>query len=261
MAPETGDQHVFPSVVVQVAEGCSTSGKRSGGAGIGAFESVIAIHREEWQFKIMQRGVDAFHIVQDMALGDKQVFPAIIIEVFQAHAPPGGSTGEDAESGLETAVTERTAAVIVVQAVNFPGQLGHHYVWTTIVVIILKNYTHARHPSPVLGKCSARLQRNLCKRPVSIVVVKILLHAIVGDKYIRKSVAIVIGECYTQSAPFLDCDTTALAHVGEGCIAIVVIQDVGGGGEFFRWTVCMEIAAAIFTMLCVPLHISSNKQI
>ena len=33
--------------------------------------------------------IDPLDIVQDVSLGDKKIFPSIIIEVFKAYAPPG----------------------------------------------------------------------------------------------------------------------------------------------------------------------------
>ena len=91
--------------------------------------------------------------------------------------------------------------------------------------------------------------------------IKILLHAVVGDKYVRKAVSIIVGKPYTQSTPLFCGDTGALTHVGEGSIAVVVIKDVSGGGKFFRWTIRVVIAAAVFTVLGVPVHVSGNKQI
>src|SRR4030081_954938 len=89
---------------------------------------------------------------------------------------------------------------------------------------------------------------------------QILLHTVIRHKYVGESVAIIVGECYSQCAPFLSCDAGALADIGKGSIPVVVIKNVGGGGKFLRGTISMEISATVFAVLRVPLHISGNKQ-
>jgi len=45
------------------------------------------IQSEQWWFQIMQGMVYRLHIIQDMALRHQQVFPSIIIEIFQTCSP------------------------------------------------------------------------------------------------------------------------------------------------------------------------------
>src|ERR1039458_639532 len=131
-------------------------------------------------------------------------------------------------------VSERAIAVVMVDAINLPRQFSHDNVGPAVVVIVLKNYAHAREPSSVLGKSSAGFEAKFGESAVAIVVKQILLHSIVGHKNIGESVAIVIGEGHSQGTSLLGGDAGALTYIRECPVAIVVIQDAGRRGKLFR---------------------------
>src|SRR5437016_9680054 len=89
---------------------------------------------------------------------------------------------------------------------------------------------------------------------------EILLHAIVGDEYVCKSVVIVICERHSQRAALLGGDARFLANIRKR-VAIVVIKNVGRGRKLFRWTVRMPLAAAALTVFGVPFHVPCDEQI
>src|SRR5580692_5158458 len=144
----------------------------------------------------MQGGVNPLYVVEHVPLGDKQIFPAVIVEVFETHAPARASTREHAQASFEAAITERTAAVVVINTVNLSGQFGHDNVWPTVVVIVLKDNSHTRQPPTVLRQSRSCFETQFGERSIPIVVKQILLHAVIGHKYICKSVLIVIGKCH-----------------------------------------------------------------
>src|SRR5579863_4175383 len=106
----------------------------------------------------MQGRVDVLHIVQDMALRDEQIFPTVVVKIFQAYAPAGASTREHTQAGFETTITERAAAIVVIDTVNFSRQFSHDNVWPSVVVIVLKDHAHARQPPAILRKRGAGLK-------------------------------------------------------------------------------------------------------
>src|ERR1700687_194863 len=121
MATETGHDYILPAVVIQVAESSPAPRHRSRTSGINPFEPATMIDRQQRQFEIVQRRIDVFHIVQYMALSHEQVFPSVVVEVLQANSPAGAPTGEHTQAGFETAIAERTSAVVMIHTVNFPG--------------------------------------------------------------------------------------------------------------------------------------------
>ena len=90
---------------------------------------------------------------------------------------------------------------------------------------------------------------------------EILLHAIVGDEYVCKSVVIVICERHSKRAALLGGDARFLANIRKRAIAIVVIKNVGRGRKLFRWTIRMPLAAAALTVFGVPFHVPCDEQI
>src|SRR3982074_2255487 len=120
--------HILPSVIVQVAEGGSASGYGSSAAGIHALEVAIVIHRQQRQLPIVKRRIDLFDVVQNMALRDEKVLPAIVAKIFQANSPARASTREHTQAGLETGITERAIAFVMVDAIDFTGKFSHDHV-------------------------------------------------------------------------------------------------------------------------------------
>src|SRR6266404_3471459 len=164
---ESRQNNIHKTVVVDVAEGRAARGNGSSHAGIGAFEMTIIIQREQRQFLVSQRSVDLLDVVEYVALGDEKILPAVVVEIFQAHAPAGTARGKCAKTGLQALIGESPCAVVVIQAVEFARQNGHDYIGAAIVVE------------------------------------EILLHAVVRNKNIGEAVAIIIGERNAESSSLL----------------------------------------------------------
>src|SRR5260370_36597460 len=119
------------------------------------------IHSKQRRLQIMQGVVDGFYVVQHMALSYKQVLPAVVVQVFHPNAPAGTAGGERAEADFEALIGERASAIVVVEAVDFAGQLGNDDVGLAVVIVVLKYTSHAGKPLALAGKPRAGLQRAL----------------------------------------------------------------------------------------------------
>src|SRR6267378_5299154 len=144
----------------------------------------------------MQGMVDGLDVVQHMALCDEQVFPAVVVEVFQANTPAGTAGGKCAEAGLEASIGERAFAIIVVEAVDLAGKLGNDDVGFAVVVVVLKNSAHAGKWFPVGGERGAGFESALGKCSVAVVVEEELLHAVVCDENVREAVVVIVCESH-----------------------------------------------------------------
>src|SRR6267143_1628741 len=204
MIAEDGHDHVLPSIVVQIAESCTTSRCRCSTAGIGALEAAGTINGEEGQLPIVERRIDLLYVIEDMALRDKEIFPAVVVKIFQPHSPARASAGQNPQPGYQTAVAESTVALVAIE---------------------------------------------------------ILLHAVVGDEYISEAVGIVVGEGHSQSATFFSGDSRFLAYVSKSAAAVIVIQNVAGGGKLFRRAVSVPLSAAGLAVLAVPFHIAGDEEV
>src|ERR1700758_5248901 len=90
-AAQCGEDDVHPAVVIDVPESSSARGQRRSYPRIDALEATIVIDGQQRHFFVAQRSIDLLHIVQDVALRHEEVLPAVIIEVFETHAPTGAA--------------------------------------------------------------------------------------------------------------------------------------------------------------------------
>src|SRR5260221_13617060 len=202
-AAESRDEDVDPAVVVDVAKGGAACSQRRGHAGIGALETAVVIQRKQRQLLVAPGSVNLLDIVQHVALCDEKVLPAVIIEIFQAHAPPGAARGQCAQAGLNALIAEDARTIVVIQAVNLARQDRNDDVGAAIVIIILKDTAHPRKTLDVGGECGAGFERAFLKSAVAVFMEEVLLHAVVGDKNVREAVAIVVCKRDAQRSPFL----------------------------------------------------------
>ena len=170
MSAECGDHNVLPAVVVEIAERGSARRGGDGTAGISALEAAIVIHRQQGRLEIVQGRVDMLDVVEDMTLGDEQIFPAVVVEILEANAPARTSAGKNSQTGFETAIAERTVAVIVLDAVDLTRQFGDDRVGPAVVVIVLKDHSHAGEPAPILRKSRAGFETDFGERAVTVIV-------------------------------------------------------------------------------------------
>ena len=149
MSAEDRHHDILAAIVVQVAEGGAARGPGGRDTSIRPLKSPVLVHRQQRQFLVVEGRIDLLHVVQHVSLGDKQVFPSIVVEIFQANPPTGASAREDAKTGLKTSIAELAIPLVVVNTVNLSGQLGDHYVRPAIIVVVLKNHSHSGQPAAV----------------------------------------------------------------------------------------------------------------
>src|SRR4029077_7279466 len=90
---------------------------------------------------------------------------------------------------------------------------------------------------------------------------KILLHAIVGDKNVRKTVAIIIGERNPKSSSLLGREACARADVFKRAIAAISVQKTRGCWKNIRRAIGMPVSTTNFVVIGVPLHVAGYEQI
>src|SRR5713226_1149650 len=191
-----------------------------------------------------------------MALSDEQVLPAVVVEVFQADTPAGTAGGECTEAGFKASIGERAIAIIVVEAVDFAGQLGNDDVGLAVVVVILKDSAHAGKWLAVGGERGAGFESALGERSVAVVVEEKLLHAVVGDEDVREAVVVVVGEGHGQGAALLGRNAGLLADIFKRAISAIAIKKVCRGGKFARRAIGLPSPTAGLAVLGVPFHVT-----
>src|ERR1700719_4658396 len=162
----------------------------------------MVIHCQQRRVFVVQRTVVLFHVVEDMALDDKGVLPTVIVKILEPYSPAGRFSGERAEAGFEFLGTEGTMSVIVKGDVGLVRKLCDEKVRKTVVVVILKDNTHAGKHFAITRQRRAGFQSAFGESAVAVVMEKELIGDVIGDKNVGEAVAIVIGEGDAQTVAF-----------------------------------------------------------
>src|SRR5580704_17149133 len=145
--------------------------------------------------------------------------------------------------------------------VRIVRKLGDQKVGKAVVVIILKNHSHARgHPS-ALRKGRTRIQTAFGKRTVPVVVEKKLIGCVVCDKDVRKSVTVIIGEGDAQAMALFHSDAGSDAHIFKRAVSAIAVQDVCYGRKGTRRAVGTSFGTAGYAFLDAPIEKARDKQI
>src|SRR5260370_12125450 len=90
---------------------------------------------------------------------------------------------------------------------------------------------------------------NLLESAVAFVVKQVLLHSVIGNIDVGKSIAVVVSEGHAQPMSLLGGDSRTFAHVFKGTVAAIVVEYVGGARTLTRRTLGMIVSAAILAVL------------
>src|SRR5262249_9844655 len=152
-----------------------------------------------------------------------------------------------------------TAAAVVIQGVGRPRQHGNENIGAAIVVIVLKDNAHPGKTFAVGSETCSGFESAFLKGAIAGVVKQKLLHAVIRDENVRKSVAVVVGERHSQCPFFFGGNPRAFADVLECSITAIVIQDASCGRESSRRTIGVVVSAANLVVVGIPIHVTGHK--
>src|ERR1700678_3010111 len=101
--------------------------------------------------------------------------------------------GDASDSGRFTGIGKSSITVIVVESILLAGERCDDQVRPTVVVVVLKIYSHARIGVSIAVDGDARIESILFEFAVALVMVEILQHRVVGYKKVGFAIMIVIG--------------------------------------------------------------------
>src|ERR1700679_263992 len=141
------DNGVEIAVVVVVANGKPARRNIGLNAGTAAKTHVLKLAVAQVAVKIfalrvgcVDRGMVDLGV--DVAVGDQDVEPAVIVDVQKADAP-AKQARVDAQTGLIGAVVEGTVAQVHVERIRVSGEVGLDDVEQTVAVVVAHRDTHA----------------------------------------------------------------------------------------------------------------------
>src|SRR6202022_476937 len=203
-----GNDDVDAAVVVDVADGQAAAEPRlpedCAGVGGHVYEAVAGVTDQKHWLAIVKIGIVDLHSIEIVALGNDEIFPAVIVIIEEASAPAGVKHGDAAQTRTEAGVGETSVATVLVQGVALVSQVGDKEVGPAIIIIVGEIDAHAGEGATVAIDGDLRHEADFFKGAVALIVIEELDHGVVGDEKVDLSVAVVIG----------DRDTQALAGLG-----------------------------------------------
>ena len=100
---------------------------------------------------VAQAGGQLFELGVEVAIGDEDVEPAVVVAVEEGGAEAEERPHDAVEPGAGGGVGEEPAAVVAVEGVDVLREIGHEEVEVAVVVVVAAVHTHAG-----LGACRPR---------------------------------------------------------------------------------------------------------
>ena len=186
---------------------------------------------EFFRFGVFHIGMVAGDVVEDVAVYDEEIAPAVVVEIEEAGAETAVENVGLAEAGSDGAVSERAVAVVGVEAIEFEIEMADVEIHAAVVAEIGGVGAHAGFGAAIFAEAGARGVADVSECAVAVIEIEKISLRIVGDENVWPAVVIEIGEDDGEAfAVFVD-EAGFGGDVGERAVAIIVIEARRGAGE------------------------------
>ena len=127
-----------------------------------------------------------------MAVRQKKIFPAIVIEVEESHAE-AKILPVDAQPGLDAGVFKSAVAIVAVQRGHLFGEVCSRNIQPAIAIEICHSDTHSGEGDSIFIQSATGRYRDFPERPIVIVAIKQAGSAVAGNVNIGPSVVVEVG--------------------------------------------------------------------
>lgn len=231
---QDADDHVDGAVVVEVAKRRSAPGYSRRSFQRLQLETAVHVTDERRRFFVPASRINLFDVVEHVTLRDKQIFPAVIVEIGPTHAPAGAARRDARQPGCQARVAKQTTALIVIERVDLAGEVGHDQVGAAVVVVVAEVGAHPGVRFAVFGEGHACLKRTLAERSIPMVAEQQLCDPVAGDEHVGPPVVIIIGEGDAQPFALVRADPGRPTDILERAVATIAVKDVANWREAVR---------------------------
>src|SRR6185369_11040668 len=130
------------------------------------------------------------------------------------------------KAGLVADFVEKALAVILPDVVRGPLKIGDVQIEPAVVIEISQRDAHGRHGDALSGKGHAAVQSDFPEGAVVLVVVEVSAEPVVGDEQVGPTIVVVVAGAYGKIFAFGLVDFGLDTNVGEGPVAVIVIERV-----------------------------------
>ncbi len=246
---------------------------RSGDAGTGLFQQLFKLpiaEIAEENARTFERVVGelGFDLGINAAGDPEQVGVAVVVEIVDARAP-AYVAGFDAEAGGVGDVLEIAFSVVAVEHGSVIGEVRFQDVDRAIEVIVADADAHAGLLHAVLVQGNAGFETRFGKGAVAIIFEEKAGGGVTGDIDFGPAVVIEIGSHGGHAVAALCLgDAGLLADIGEGTVAIVVIEGGNAGGQAARaavdrnsFPIAVRVFAGLRNRFGVELEVVGDEEI
>src|SRR5216683_2966269 len=168
----------------------------------------------------------AIHFRVDVAVGEEQIGPAVVVEIEKRDAPAEVLRVEP-ESRGKGFVVEGAVAIVAVERGGIVGEIGFEQIEFAVAVVVGNGRAHAGLLAPVVVESGAGDDGNVGERAVVIVVVKNAGGAVAGDINVRPAVVVVIKSGNAEGVmPVGLIDAGFGSDIFENAVAKIVIKNI-----------------------------------
>ncbi len=192
------DDDVHGAVVVVVTEGAAAGGDGVVDAGAGEGGDLFKLAVAQVAVDVLMLGVGgvevgAVDLRVDVAVGDEDVEPAIVVEVDEADAP-AEIAGVEAEAGEVGVVFKGAVAEVEVEGVGVAGEVGLDDVEQAVAVEVADGDAHAGLRLAVGRVGDAGFDGQVFEGAVLLVLIEGGGGGVVGDVDVGPAVVVEIGD-------------------------------------------------------------------
>ena len=181
--------------------------------------------------RILEVGLSARHLRIDVAVRHEQVEPSVVVHIEEANTPAEQARIHPETAGI-SAVFKARIAEVGVERISVARKVGLDDIERSVPVVVSDGDAHTCLRLSLSGKRGAALDGNIAERPVHLVQVERRRRRIVSDVNIRPAVVVQVRRRNAETVGAHGGPHAGfLAHIGEGSVTVVVVQDVASAGQ------------------------------
>src|SRR5216684_7645007 len=203
---------------------------------------------EQEGFTVTRTGFHTIHLWKDVAIGDEDIGPGVVVHVKKAGAPTHQAVVLLSHTGSPTHVLETLRAKIFVKTIGLLGKMRDEEAEPPAVVEIGEIHAHVAEFHAFAAERQAGEHADVRKGAVVVVVVEVVGNRVIGDEQVGPTIIIVVRPHHTQ-AVIADFVANAIfcRDFFKSAVATIVIEEVAFADEPPRAALHQDtFVAAIF---------------
>src|SRR6185312_338930 len=160
-----------------------------------------------------------------MAIGDKQIEPAVVVEVEEEGPPTHHGKRRGTEPRRQRSVIKVEVAIVAKERVYVVREGGDVERRAAVVEIVAARHSHGSLRTAVLVDGNTAEQADFVEPAVLHILKQVARRGIVGDEDVGMAIILEVAPDYAETiSGRLGRDTCLVRHLGESTIAVVVEQ-------------------------------------